>query len=214
MAYFLNSTPDYARAVEDFNQAAELAPSPTVLVNRGRIFTAQQNYAAAMADFSQAIALEQNFAPAYYRRGIAYAEQSQFALAISDIDHAAELSPDNHAYQDGRCRSRILANVELNIARTACNEAIRLSPDPLSGLLLRGMIGIKEGRWQDARDDFDQVLRGDPDSASAVYGRGIATLGLGNVQEGQREVTRAREMRASVTVEFSEFGISPAAADQ
>jgi tetratricopeptide (TPR) repeat protein len=209
MAYFLSPDPDHARALEDLSRAATLAASPTVLVNRGRAYTAQQNYADAIADFDRAIALEPNFAAAYYRRGIAYAEQSQFVSAIADIDHAVELSPENHAYQNGRCRIRILANVELNVARSACDETIRLSPDPSSGLLLRGMVGIKQEQWQDAWNDFDRLLQAEPNYATALFGRGLAAIGMGRVDEGERDIARATEVRASVVTDFAAFGITP-----
>lgn len=209
MAYFMSANPDHERAIADFNEAARIAPSPTVLVHRGRIYTAQQNYPAAMADFNAAIASEADFAPAYYRRGIAYTEQSQFALAIADMDHATELAPDNYAYHYGRCRSRLVANVELDVARSACDEAVRLNPDPLSSLMMRGMVGLKQARWQDAWNDFDRILRSDPQSARAMYGRGVAAFGLGNTDDARREIARARQMEAVVVDDFAYFGVSP-----
>lgn len=209
MAYFLKPDPDYGRAVEDLSEAIARSATPTALVNRGRVYTAQQNYVAAITDFDRAIALDSTYASAYYRRGIAYAEQSQFASAIADIDHAVELSPENHAYQNGRCRIRIIAGVELAVARSACDETIRLSPDPSSGLLLRGMVGIKQERWQDAWNDFDRLLQSDPNYATAIFGRGIAAVGLGRVDEGQRDIARATEIRSRVVSDFAAFGIAP-----
>ncbi len=209
MAYFRDTHADYARAISDLDRAVALGPLPTVLINRGRVHIAQHNYAAAISDFDRALASEPDNARAYYQRGIAYGEQSQFTAAMADLDRAAELAPNNYAYQNGRCRIRIVASLELGAARLACDEAVRLSPDPTSAMLLRGMVGIRQERWQDAWNDFDRLVQSEPDYASAIFGRGIAAVNLGRVEEGERDMARATEVRSSVVTDFAAFGITP-----
>ena len=52
-----------------------------------------------------------------------YLDRQQYALAIADADRAAELKQDSAPYQNARCWTRVVANRELDLARTAMYDA-------------------------------------------------------------------------------------------
>jgi len=68
--YFLK---DYPRALEDvtvaIGQNTQFSPGFNL---RGQIYTAQQNYSSAIADFNSAIIANANFGDAYLNRAIVY----------------------------------------------------------------------------------------------------------------------------------------------
>jgi tetratricopeptide (TPR) repeat protein len=159
----------------------------------------------AEADPSRAIAL--------YDRGIAYAEMRDYPRAIADFDRAANLDPRSGLYERARCSTRAVANLELEVARVACDRAIAMADDPddhVSALHSRGLVGLRQGRWQDAWNDFDAAMRTTPDMhAHYVYARGVAASRLGRPVEAQEDIARAIELDSRIAATFVGYGITP-----
>lgn len=203
---------DYARAIADYDQAIRLNPqSAKALNNRGLAYRAQRDYARAIADFDQAIRLNPQYAEAFNNRGLAFRAQSDHARAFADFDRAAELEPQAGARQNERCWARAVAGQQLDIARAACNRAIALAGDDAErgGFLdSRGLVGLKQQRWQEAWNDYDAALRAAPDAAHYLYGRGIAALRLGRRAEGQADLSRAAAVDANVAAAYTGYGIT------
>ena len=63
------------------------------LVNRGTAYQMKAMYAEALADFSDAIALEPKRAKAYMKRGLLQCFQNNYAEAQQDVFRAAEIEP-------------------------------------------------------------------------------------------------------------------------
>lgn len=64
---------------------------------RGDIETQQQQYEAAVADYTSALNLAAT-ASTYFSRGIVYAEQNDYAAALDDLSAAIELDATNPGY--------------------------------------------------------------------------------------------------------------------
>ena len=71
------------------------------------------------------------------------------------------------------------------------------------------MVGLKQGRFQDAWNDYDAAVRINPNGASWVYGRGIAALRLGRTEEARADIARAQALAADVTQFYADYGIRP-----
>ena len=111
------ATGGYEYAVEDYNRLIELAPrNADFYYNRGCAHLAARRLAAADADFSMSIKLDElrslgNLA--YNNRGITRARQGDFDKAIEDFDTAIVVNRNDHlAY-----RNRALAYKKLGKAR-------------------------------------------------------------------------------------------------
>ncbi len=82
-------------AVTAFDAALGLAPGdPALLIDRARAQAAQENYAAAESDLSQAIAADPANAAAFVLRASARREQGLLEQALADIERALRLVPD------------------------------------------------------------------------------------------------------------------------
>ncbi|MEL6909779.1 MAG: tetratricopeptide repeat protein, partial [Cyanobacteria bacterium J06598_4] len=62
----------------------------------GMSFGGLEEYAAALAAFERAIALNQEFANAYYNRGYVYKQLGQFDFALADFDRTLTLTKGKH----------------------------------------------------------------------------------------------------------------------
>jgi lipoprotein NlpI len=90
------------------------------------------------------------------------------------------------------------------MARSACDAslALELRPPVLDS---RGLVNLREGKWQAAWDDYDAAFTADPKMTGSLYGRGLAALALGRTTQGQADLKRA----ASVAAEFTRYGLTP-----
>lgn len=68
---------------------------------------------------------------------------------------------------------------------------------------------LKQGRFQDAWNDYDTAVRGDASIAHFRYGRGIATLRLGRTAEGQADLAAAAALDANIAATYAGYGVTP-----
>jgi tetratricopeptide (TPR) repeat protein len=201
---------DYVRAIADFAEIIRLDPQNALaFVSRGNAYLAQRDYALAIADYNEAARLDPQNSLAFYNRALAYRDQRDYTRAISDMDQAATLDPDNAGYQNSRCWYRAMANRDLDVARAACDASLRLRPGDASAHNSRGMVGLKQERWQDAWNDYDAAARAAPDRAGNFYGRGIAALRLGRIAEGEADIAHAATLDANIAQTYAGYGVTP-----
>jgi tetratricopeptide (TPR) repeat protein len=58
----------------------------------------------AIADFTKALALKEDYSEAYYGRGLAYHCISKYSLALQDMEMAIRLQPGQVLYREGKAR--------------------------------------------------------------------------------------------------------------
>lgn len=82
---------------------AQLSPAPTPqmsaaeYINRGDSLFAKQDYKAAIADYTQALAINPENEYAYLYRGMAHSFLGEQQAAIADYTQAIQINPDNAA---------------------------------------------------------------------------------------------------------------------
>jgi tetratricopeptide (TPR) repeat protein len=200
---------DLVRAAADFNSAVALEPNSTrALVNRAKLHMAERDLESALPDLDKALSLDPRNADTLLLRGEVYYERRDWPRAIADFDAAAQLQPRNAAYENQRCWTRAVAGLELDIAREACDEGIRLSDGGGNILDSRGLVGLKQGRFAEAWADYDAAHRTQPDSAHYVYGRGLAALKLGRTAEGRADLARAVELDGDIAETYAGYGVA------
>jgi tetratricopeptide (TPR) repeat protein len=191
------------------NAWADHANMAIALHNRGNAYSAQRDYARAIADYDTAIRFNPQDASVFYSRGNAFYAQREYARAVADRDEAARLDPQNADYQNRRCWDRAMANREFDVARAACDAALGVRPNDAYTFDSRGMVGLKQQRWQDAWNDYDAAARIDATSASYRYGRGIAALRLGRAAEGQADIAAATQLDSQIAATYAGYGVMP-----
>ena len=84
-------------AIEHFNKAIRLYPDfVEAYYARAEVHLRQiKNFDCAIEDYTSAIDLDLDYAPAYVGRGRAYSKKECYARAIEDFNSATELDPDD-----------------------------------------------------------------------------------------------------------------------
>ena len=185
------------------------AELPVAYFNRAQAQVALGRGRRAVADFSEAIRLNPSWAAAFVNRGAAYLGTGDHARAIADYSVAIRLNPLHAAAFNNRCVARAVAGQDLAQARSDCDTALGIIPGDANILDSRGLVGLKQERWQDAWNDYDEAVRTNPADASYLFGRGIAALRLGQTARGEADIAQAREIDRKVDAIFRDYGIIP-----
>ncbi|KAI1903320.1 hypothetical protein AGOR_G00025990 [Albula goreensis] len=122
----------------------------------------------------------------------------QLAEALSHYHSAVEGDSKNYLTYYKRA-AVLLAMGKSKSALPDLTRAIQLKPDFLPARLLRGNILLKQGRVQEARDDFQAMLHSDPDHKEAES----YLLRIEELEKLQREVHNAHrrgDYMATVTL--------------
>lgn len=142
---------------------------------------------------------------ALWYRSDARLETGDFDGAIANSDEADRILPDDPAILNGRCWTRAVANRELELARGACE--LSLDKTPTAGTYdSRGMLNLREGKWQEAWNDYNEAFALNSSLTLSLYGRGLAALALGRTAEGENDMRRA----VSAAAEYARYGLTPA----
>ena len=69
------------------------------------------------------------------------------------------------------------------------------------------MAYLKLGQPDQALADYDEALKVNPNSAAALYGRGVAKLMKGDVAASNADFEVAKEIKPSIVEEFTKVGV-------
>jgi tetratricopeptide (TPR) repeat protein len=213
------------------SQNTSLKTAETYL-DRGILFASRNEWDMAIADFTEAIALDSNLATAYIFRARALFAKASYVTsigenfnsvittitlgwndstesqilydqAIADFTTAIELDPNlAQAY-----RERGVAYSDKgdnNHALADLNQAIRLAPNYAMAYNNRGNIHRRMGNYDLALADYDQAIRIDPNFARAYMNRGGTYRNKGDYNRAISDHTQAINIAPNDAVTYNE----------
>lgn len=101
---------DYDTAIKQFTRAIELNPAPVFFGLRGDIYWRQGNFDAALADYSQAIAMAPTEADNYFGRARVWRDKGDKAAAVADLQQFLQYKPDDNVNASIRKQAQDLIN--------------------------------------------------------------------------------------------------------
>lgn len=205
-----SSLGDVDGAMADWTEVIRLDPNyADALGNRGDAYYDRGQFDLALADLDRALAVRVN-ATDLSTRGMIYEYGFRdFLRAIADFDQASIIEPANPDHHNSACWARAVADRELEVARSHCDMAIAALPTDANVLDSRGLVGLRQSRFQDAWNDYDAAARLDATLASAFFGRGIAALRLGRASVGQADIAAAIALDPNIAQTYADMGITP-----
>ena len=103
------------------------------------------------------------------------------------------------------CWTAALGGVLLDQALLDCDAALAIAPEETSILDSKGRVLLQQGQYSAARDIYDAVLAEEPEMVSALYGRGLARISLGEVEAGEADKSAAVALYQGAAEDFENF---------
>ncbi|MEA5513241.1 tetratricopeptide repeat protein [Nodularia sp. UHCC 0506] len=174
---------------------------------RGEIFGELKKHDQAIADYTQAITINPQFAEPYYNRGVVYDDQGKTELAIADYTQAITINPQfaepyynrGVAYDDQR-------KTELAIADFT--QAITVNPQFANAYYNRGNAYDDQGKTELAIADYTQAITVNPQYANAYNNRGNAYSEQGKIELAIADYTQAITINPQLTEAYNNRGLA------
>ena len=115
------------RAIADYSNAIQIAPSAIGYFNRGNAYLKKEQYDLAEKDYDAALKLDPNLADAYLNRGVTFTNRGQYDRAIADYNEVLRLRP-NFATAYVKRGTAYFGKGDLTKAIQDYDEALRLEP--------------------------------------------------------------------------------------
>lgn len=144
-AFTVAPEPQYALVAHDPARAIES-------LTRGDEAYAQNDYAAALKAYDDAVALDPSNPSAWLARGRAYGRQGEPERALSDLDQAAEIAPDNADILEALSWARLHSGHDRE-ALESLNKLLAAHPDNARAMGMRADANSKLGNAAQAIAD-------------------------------------------------------------
>jgi tetratricopeptide (TPR) repeat protein len=197
--------------------SGQVAPIPTDTAPKADDYflsgvqkTDKGDYRGALADYNQAIALNQKYADAYNNRGVLKADKlNDVQGALADYNQAIALNPK---YAVGYNNRGVLKIEKLNDVQGALadyNQAIALDPKLANAYDNRGV--LKAGKLNDVQGalaDHNRAIALDPKFAGAYNNRGVLKIEkLNDVQGALADYNQAIALDPKNASAYSNRGL-------
>ncbi len=178
-----------------------------LLVERGKLLAAAQEYEAAIANYDEVLKLKPDCHLAWNSRGDSLDNLGKYEEAIASYDQAVEIQSDDYLTWNNRGISLDnLGRYEEAIA--SYDQAIQIQPDKHQAWYNRG-ISLKDlGRYEQAISSFDQAIQIQPDKHQTWYHRGISLDNLGRYEEAIASYDQAVQIQPDDHQAWNNRGIS------
>jgi tetratricopeptide (TPR) repeat protein len=139
---------------------------------KGRLSLVKRDFVGALDRFDLVGREWPQNAGVHYFKGLAFLGQGKGQLAMKEMVRAVELNP---RFTDARVilAEGYLREREKNLAREQIDAILKLSPDQVKALMLKGRLEVLEGNTKAAETVFQQVTRVKSDYAPAYVRLGL-----------------------------------------
>ena len=161
--------------------------------HRGVAYHAKGDYDRAINDYTQAIALDPNYAVAYNNRGLAYTSNDNNDRAINDYTQAIMLDP-RYAQAYTNRGVAYHAKGDYDRAISDYTQAISLNPRYVKAYIDRGAAYQVKGDYDLAIVDYTQAILFDPRFAEAYTNRGLAYHAKGDEGRALDDIKKACDL--------------------
>ena len=198
---------EYQRAIHWYDIAVNDWNSPVWLNERGNAKMLIGHLQEAIADFTTAIKLGQEYAKAYSNRGVANHKSGNYKSAIADYDRAIEINPqDAFAYNNRGNTKDELRDYKSAIADF--DRALEINPQLAGAYYNRGLAKGKSGDLSGAIADFDRALEINPQHSDSYNNRGLAKGQSGDLSGAMADYNRAIEINPQSAATYNNRGLA------
>ena len=159
----------YEESLADFQQVVKSNPTADAYYYRGVTRYFLQQYEAAITDFSQALSLDADFAPAYLKRCSAHYYRQEYLSGIKDCDEFVRRRPDQFDgyYNRGILRSRAGDQDGALVDYRRAVELAGNAVDAGNAWYGVGLSSERAGRMTEARQAYQRAVEVNPEQKQA-----------------------------------------------
>ncbi|MEB3828701.1 tetratricopeptide repeat protein [Phormidium sp. CCY1219] len=168
------------------------------------------DYAGAVEDYTQAIAMNSNQPTAYNNRGLAKFHMGDIEGAIADYSRSLELNPQESVVYFNRGFARFDGG-DYQGAIADYSQAIALTPEQTGAYFYRGEAYGVLGDYARALEDYSQAIQLNPHDAVAYNNRGLARYNQGDYAGAIEDYTTALSLKPEDAVAYSNRGVARSA---
>jgi tetratricopeptide (TPR) repeat protein len=199
------------KVVERMQEAAQAKPAVTdVHLSAHEYF--ERAYARAetdtegmIADYSEALRLNPEYAEAFANRGFARYRSGDAEGAIADLDEALRLDPLLPEAFNNRGNARYDRGEEEG-AIADYSQELRLNPQHVNAFFNRGIARYDTGDLEGAIADYSEALRLNPQHAEAFNNRGRVRHAKGDTDGAITDYNEALRLNPELAVTFYNRG--------
>ena len=191
---------EFAGALEQFDRALKQDSGlPELYYHRGNLYRDWHNqYDKAIADYSKAIQLKDDYLLAYNNRAQIYKMRHDYDKAIKDYRKILAISPltarahysIGQIYESWYQSSHIYAH--LHNAKLAYDKAIEIDPENPQFYRPRCKIYVQEKKYSKAIDDYSKIIQLDPNDYTALMERGIVYFRMKKYDRAYQDLGRCQ----------------------
>jgi len=157
-------------ALDDFVTGSRLDPqNPLYMYAAARSLVAMDDFAGAVAFYTEAINTGSNEAKHYLARAEAYVRLARWPEAVADYERAERLGlasrADNYFVHAGRGYVALVMH-DYPLAVQHLDEALAIDPDAVNVRMWRGYAHERGGSYEAALRDYEHAAKFDPDDVS------------------------------------------------
>ena len=193
--------------------ASASAPSPLVspvintFLDRGSERVKKNDWAGAISDYSQVLALDPGSGIAYTARAGARQSKGDLDGAIKDYTQAIALNPQMADAYNGRGNAKAARN-DLDSAIADFTQAVKIDPTLAAAYDSRGNAKTAKDDLDGAISDYTQAVTIDPTLASAFSDRGFARQANGNLDGAISDYTQALALKPKTATAYYNRGLA------
>lgn len=186
---------DVRKAIEALDARIERSPgSARLFLERGNLYLVLGENARAAADYTSALALDDELDEAYFQRGIVLGRDSQYAASIADLTTFIERNPE-HSLAYTKRGVRHLWNGNLDSAYSDYRRALKLDEDNAEAADDIGVIYAQRGEMLKALASFTHAINADPTYQKAYHNRALVLYLLEKPEDALRDIYRAEGLQ-------------------
>jgi tetratricopeptide (TPR) repeat protein len=184
----------YQKALEDLDSALAYNPNDsklrvTVHNNKGFILFDKKEFESSVQEFGRALDWRPTYHLALKGRGLAYLAMGKTDLALTDLDQAIEISPDDSKYA-ARAFAKLKKGSHME-ALSDSNEALRINSNNHSAYCYKGLSFCHQGNFGHALHNLTKGIELCP-TTTFYYGfRSIVWYLLGNKKTAKEDFSHA-----------------------
>jgi tetratricopeptide (TPR) repeat protein len=180
---------DLATAIEKYKAMLKLAPDLAAAYNNlGLLYFQTRDYTKASQAFEAGLKLDPSMSPSLVLLGIAYFEQGDFGRARPVLERGVRAMPDDEQAQLFLALALAKRMEHYDAAAAQYKQALEKQPPGFPGLHYKlGNIYWLQGKWAQAKTEFDLELKTNPKNCMALWKTGNVML------QTKEDLTKASE---------------------